>query len=108
MGERGWGPREIEHTSEYRVEEYIDGRPLTTLELRNPFVAKNAMELICETNYDNTLNQLIRELKVPSSNFSSDFIYDREKGWFHRYLNEIRPILQGTDFTGFPRAKEIF
>eukprot|EP00347_Sterkiella_histriomuscorum_P000878 403374177 len=108
MGERGWGPKEIEHTEQYRVEEYIDGRPLTTLELRNPFVAKKAMELICETNYDPTLNSLIRDLKEPSQNFSTDLIYDREKGWFNRYMNEVRPVLQNTDFTGFPRAHEIF
>jgi len=63
MGQRGWGPKEIEHSDTYRVEEYIDGRPLTTLELRNPFVAKKAMEMICETNYDSKLNQLINDLK---------------------------------------------
>ena len=108
MGQRGWGPKEIEHTDVYRVEEYIDGRPLTTLELRNPFVAKKAMEMICDTNYDVTLNKLIREIKEPSQNFSTDFIYDRESGWFNRYMDEVRPLLQATDFTGFPRAKEIF
>lgn len=64
--------------------------------------------MICETNYDSKLNNLIRQLKEPSSNFSTDFIYDRNKGWFNRYMNEVRPVLQATDFTGFPRAKEIF
>lgn len=40
MGHRGWGPREIEKTDTYRVEEFIDGRPLTMFELRNPYIAK--------------------------------------------------------------------
>lgn len=55
FGDRGWGPKEIEKTDTYRVEEYIEGRPLTHFELRNPFIAKKCMELICLTNYDKEL-----------------------------------------------------
>lgn len=43
MGEEGLGPKEIETTKVYRVEEYIDGRPLTFLEMRNPFIAQRLM-----------------------------------------------------------------
>jgi hypothetical protein len=39
MGEKGIGPKEYEANEEYRVEECISGRPLTFLELRNPFIA---------------------------------------------------------------------
>ena len=47
FGQRGWGPKEIERTDTYRVEEYIDGRPLTFFELRNPYIARKVMALIC-------------------------------------------------------------
>lgn len=93
FGKKGWGPKEIERNDAYRVEEFIDGRPLSHFELRNPYIAKKVMELICKTNYDEDLNQLIRTLKEPNSNFSTDFIFDREKGWFNRYYYEVRPQL---------------
>jgi hypothetical protein len=90
------------------VEEFIDGRPLTHFELRNPFIARWSMELLAQTNYDPELNHLIRELKEPSSNFSSDFVFDQEKGWFNRYLKVVRPQLQKMDFSAYPRAAEVF
>ena len=55
MGSAGLGPREIEVNSVFRVEEYIDGRPLTMLELRNPFIAETLMQMLCETNFDPSL-----------------------------------------------------
>ena len=56
MGQKGVGPKEIEATPVYRVEECINGRPLTFLELRNPNVAKQIMHMICDTNYDPDLD----------------------------------------------------
>ena len=94
FGERGWGPKEIERSDTYRVEEFIDGRPLTMFELRNPYIGKKVMALICNTNYDAELNQLIRTLKNPESNFSTEFVNDKKQGWFNRFCNEIRPQLQ--------------
>jgi hypothetical protein len=40
MGNKNLGPKELENNEEYRVEEFINGRPLTMLELRSPFVQK--------------------------------------------------------------------
>jgi hypothetical protein len=47
MGSKGLGPKELEITKEYRVEECIDGNPLTMLELRNPWIAKGTIEILC-------------------------------------------------------------
>jgi len=108
MGNRGVGPREIESSDVYRVEEFINGRPLTMFELRNPFIARKTMEIICETNYDPQLNKLIKDLKRPNHNFTTEFVSESENGWFHRYMRDVRPILLTSDFTDFPRALEIF
>lgn len=43
LGTKGIGPKEIELTPVYRVEECIDGRPLTFLELRDTKIATNLM-----------------------------------------------------------------
>jgi len=43
------------------VEEFIDGRPLTYLELRNPYIAERIMEMLCEANYDAALTGLIEK-----------------------------------------------
>jgi len=108
MGKRGVGPREIESSDVYRVEEFIDGRPLTMFELRNPFIARKTMEIICDTNYDSKLSILIKDLKAPDHNFSTEFVSESENGWFHRYMRDVRPILLNADYTDYPRALEIF
>ena len=104
MGERKKGPREIEANPVFRVEEYIDGRPLTFLELRNPFVAERIMQMICEANYDKELRAIVSKDKQPGCNFSMDFIYDTKKGWFNTYFEKVRPVLQTTDLEKYPRA----
>ena len=43
MGSAGMGPREIELTDIYRVEECINGRPLTFFELSSPLVQQKMM-----------------------------------------------------------------
>ena len=89
MGESGLGPKELELTSVYRVEECINGRPLTFLELRNPSIGKKLMNLICEVNYDEKLKNLIKSRKGLESNHSNDFM--KEDGWFGKYLKEVKP-----------------
>jgi hypothetical protein len=76
MGRQGLGPKEIELGTTYRVEEYIDGRPLTMLELRNPYIVKKIMHMLCETNYDPALTGLIEKAKNADTNHSIDFIRD--------------------------------
>lgn len=62
MGKKGLGPKLIEETENYRVEEFIEGRVLTMLELRNPTMQTKIVELLCDTNKDKDLQQLIRSL----------------------------------------------
>lgn len=107
MGQNGVGPKEIELTDVYRVEEFIQGRPLTFFELGHPMIQKQLMEMICDINHNIELNHLIRELKEPRTNFSSDFI-KKPMGWFNRYYNEVRPKLLAADLASFPRVKTIF
>jgi hypothetical protein len=91
------------------VEECIDGKPLTMLELRNPWIAKKIMEILCETNYDTKLNELIVQIKGTDANHSMQFIQEKQKGWFHTYLDRVRPILKGSElFQKNERAKHIF
>ncbi len=59
MGSKGLGPKEIEITPVYRVEECIDGKPLTMIELRNPWIAQATAQILCKTNYDKELNDKI-------------------------------------------------
>ena len=56
-------------------------------ELRNPFIERTVMGLICDINYDPEINDLIGSLKEPGTNFSTDFIYDKKNGWFNRYID---------------------
>ena len=64
MSRKGRGPLELETCENYvyRVEEYIDGRPLTHFELNNPFIRKKMMHIICDMNYDQELIDMIKGL----------------------------------------------
>lgn len=44
---------------EYRIESYIDGRPMTIWEMRNPVIYKKVAEIICDYNFDNTISNKI-------------------------------------------------
>ena len=107
MSRKGRGPKEIEGNEKYRVEQFIDGRPLTMFELRNPYIAKTILGMICETNYDTDLHSMIGNIRGFDSNLSRDFLY-HSKGWYNRYLNDRRPILKALDLTQYPRAQKIF
>lgn len=105
MGDKGLGPKEIELTKVYRVEECIDGKPLTMLELRNPDVARHLMEIICETNYDQELREIVERRKGIDANHTKEFI----NGWFRLYMDKVRPRLKESKaFRENHRANEIF
>ena len=70
MGDDGVGPKELEFGDGYRVEEYINGRALSFLELRSPLVLEAMMNICANTNYDEELMALIRKLNTDGSNFA--------------------------------------
>ncbi|TNV72765.1 hypothetical protein FGO68_gene10596 [Halteria grandinella] len=93
LGGQGIGPKEIEVTPVYRVEECIDGRALTYLELRDSEIGTRLMQMICQMNYDENLKELVSDR---TSIQSRDFIEDRQKGWFWRYKEEVQKTLEGS------------
>lgn len=107
MGQKGYGPKEIEANNHYRIEEYIDGRPLTWLELRNPWIQSTLMELICDTNYDDDLHGVIQASARPDAHYLLDVTFDKNEGWYHKYVKEVQPKLMEQDLSEHPRAKEI-
>ena len=46
MSESGLGPKLFFQNSEYRIENFIEGRPLSIWELRNPVIAEKFVEAI--------------------------------------------------------------
>ena len=57
LGNLGLGPKEIDYTDKYRIEEIIEGRTLTFLELTNPTVMRVFAEKICDLNYNESLKK---------------------------------------------------
>jgi thiamine kinase-like enzyme len=57
--DRGIGPKLVFQNSEYRIEEFLNGRPLSIWELRNPFVYKQIARMIFNFNHNTSIhNQL--------------------------------------------------
>jgi hypothetical protein len=105
LGEQGVGPKEIEITSVYRVEECIVGRPLTFLEMRNPTIAEGLMKILCQMNYDLSLMELVKDRNTVSSR---DFLEDRDSGWFHRFKKEAKAnFLNSERLSANPRGSKI-
>ena len=44
MSDKGYGPKLYFRNSEYRIESFFEGRPLTIFELRNPHIIKLAVQ----------------------------------------------------------------
>lgn len=87
------------------MEKYFEGRKLTWLELRNPIILKKLIEMICDINYDKELAEVVKKSTVPEVNFAKDLTANKVKGWFHKYMTEMRPLLLMADLLGkYPRA----
>jgi hypothetical protein len=76
MGSKGLGPKDIESNNVYRVEEYVDGRVLTMLELRSTVIQRRLAQTLCDINYDEDLNRTIRSLRSRDHIQSIAFIED--------------------------------
>jgi len=52
---------------------------------------------------------MVVKLKGVDANHSISFIKDTEKGWFHKYVKVVRPILlKSAAFQDNQRARKIF
>jgi Choline/ethanolamine kinase len=52
MSDRGYGPKYIFQTSEYRIEQFIDARAITIWEMRNPIFIKAFAKAIYQFNFN--------------------------------------------------------
>lgn len=48
--------------SEYRIESFYQGRPMTIWEMRNPTIIKHAIEMICDYNFDKNIRDKIMNI----------------------------------------------
>ena len=65
--------------------------------MRSPLVLEEMMKVCAEINYDEDIMGMIRKLNTDGSNFSSNCIYNTVKGWYPRYMNEVRPVLLSSE-----------
>ena len=49
--------------------------------------------MLCDLNYDKSLTALTKKIKPPGTNHSTDFLEDLERGWFRKYMRDVRPVL---------------
>lgn len=52
MSNDGSGPKMYFQNTEYRIEEFFEGRPLTIWEMRNPMVAAKVAKMLCDFNFN--------------------------------------------------------
>jgi len=61
MSDDGSGPLLIGQNETFRIEGFIDGRPLTIWELRNPIIQLEYAQVICHFNFDSNMQKKLSE-----------------------------------------------
>lgn len=67
MSDSGQGPSLIFQNSEYRIESFFEGRPLTIWELRNPIFATKYIEAIFNMHTKSGVAEAIEAIKPKGS-----------------------------------------
>jgi len=104
MAGTGIGPMELNITSKYRVEEFIRGRPLSTMDLRNNFIKKSVIEALCDMNYDKNLTEASKQIKPPEHHFLTNFW--KESGSFDT-VRQIREVAKWQRFEAMPEVAQL-
>lgn len=63
MSESGLGPKLFFQNSEYRIENFIEGRPLTIWEMRNPVIAEKFVEAIFNMHTKSGIAEAMQEVQ---------------------------------------------
>jgi len=87
------GPPLIFQNQEYRIEGFMDARPLTIWEMRNPIFYSAFADAICKLHYNKELRARISDSILPcdKSNLFSDVIIDK---WAPE-IKELLPSFRG-------------
>lgn len=87
------GPPLIFQNQEYRIEGFMDARPLTIWEMRNPIFYSAFADAICKLHYNKELKARISDSILPcdKSNLFSDVIIDQ---WAPE-IKELLPSFRG-------------
>jgi hypothetical protein len=56
------GPKNIFSNDVYRIEEFIEGRPISIWEMRNPIIMKKVVEIIFEMNFNQNLRDSVEKI----------------------------------------------
>ena len=73
MSDRGYGPRYIFQTSEYRIEQFIDARAITIWEMRNPVFLHAFAKAIYQFNFNQpAIDQLNKLIPLDVNNLCID------------------------------------
>jgi len=62
LGDQNIGPKNIFSNETYRIEEFINGRPMSIWEMKNPFLMKTIVGKIFKINFNQHLRQSVEQI----------------------------------------------
>lgn len=83
--ERGIGPKLIFQNGEYRIEEFLNGRPLTIWELRNPYIYGQIARMIFNFNHNTAILDQLTSV-MPKTRLQHDM-------YMHEWAPEVKKLL---------------
>ena len=108
MAEKGLGPQIIYSEHEFRLEEFISGRPLSIWEMRNPVIMESIARAIYDFHHESGAAEKVQSLKpVDSNNLSIDFFINDWGPKAVIRLASIRSKLQVASNPGHLKISEI-
>ena len=108
MAERGLGPQIIHSEHEFRLEEFISGRPLSIWEMRNPVIMDSIARAIYDFHYESGSAEKVQNIKpVDSNSLLIDFFINDWGPKAEARLALIRPKLQASSNAGHQKISEI-
>ena len=63
MSDSGLGPKLIYANADFRIEHYIEGRPLSIWEMRNPYIMKKVARVIYDFHHLNGAAEKVLKIK---------------------------------------------
>ena len=96
--DEGTGPKLYYMNSEYRIEGFFEGRPISVWEMRNPVIYLDYARFICEFNFSKSARSKISTFNPMDPN--NLFIHQVLREWGPSLLNKIDDMKQALKTAG--------
>jgi len=83
MSEKGLGPRTLYRGDKFRIEEFLEARNMTVLELRNEYVMTKLAGMLCDFHNSNELKEKVKAITGRETTFFEAYL----DNWYKKFVD---------------------